>query len=282
MPKFHASGSKMNEGVRLGSWLFPPDEPDDLMIRKMFYSAIQLMIVKTMSMHDFRFDGMVYRQESGGSIGLDLTGVISDIYMCEWDKALIRGMEFAKLILVLYKRYKDDVNFAVVVGDVNVDTEGQTQDERKKMVMECVKRIADSIDPSLTVSTDVCGNYPYRRPPVLDIEAWIGEDCVGIVRILHTYYMKDVSSRLVMAVDSSHGSSMRRNVMVNELGRVMRNCSVHLDWNSEAASYLSYFMRRLQWSGYSEKERYEMLAQALGKYDGRKQRCMETGTMYMT
>ena len=103
-----------------------------------------------------------------------------------------------KLILVLYKRYKDGVNFAVVVGDVNVDKEGQTQDERKKMVMECVKRIADSIDPSLTVSTDVCGNYPDRRLPVLDIKAWIGGDCVGIVRILHTYYMKDVSSRLVL------------------------------------------------------------------------------------
>ena len=89
------------------------------------------MIVKTMSLHDFRFDGKVYRQRRGGSIGLDLTGVISDIYMCEWDKALIQAMEEARLMLMLYKRYKDDVNFIVAVfGSVY-----QSQDDRERSVI---------------------------------------------------------------------------------------------------------------------------------------------------
>ena len=92
--------------------------------------------------------------------------------------------------------------------------------------------------------------------------------------------MKDVSSRLVMAGNSSHGSSVRRSVMINELFRVMRNCSVYLDWDSEVASHLSYYMRRLQWSGYSEKVRYELLIQALRKYDDRIEQYRETGTMY--
>ena len=46
---------------------------------------MRLMIVKTMSLHDFQLDGQLYRQSRGGSIGLDLTGVVSDVYMCEWD-----------------------------------------------------------------------------------------------------------------------------------------------------------------------------------------------------
>ena len=108
-PEFHASGSNMDVAVRFGPWRFPRRKPSNLMTRRMFCSAMQLMIVKTMSLHDFRFDGKVYRQKGGGSIGLDLTGVISDIYMCEWDKALIQGMESARLMQVLYKRYKDDV-----------------------------------------------------------------------------------------------------------------------------------------------------------------------------
>ena len=275
-PLFHASGSNMDEEARFGPWRFPLDVPDVVTTRRMFCSAIQLMIVKTMSLHDFRFDGKVYRQRRGGSIGLDLTGVISDIYMCEWDKALIQAMEEARLMLMLYKRYKDDVNFIVAVfGSVY-----QSQDDRERSVMETVKRLADSIDPSLTVSTDVCTNYPDKRLPVLDIKTWIGRDSSGVVRVLHTYYMKDVSSRLVMSENSSHGSSMRRSVMVNELYRVMRNCSVYLDWDGEVASHLSYYMRRLQWSGYSEKVRYELLVQALGKYDDRMQRYRETGTMY--
>ena len=276
-PEFHASGSDMNASVRHGPWRFPRRKPSNLMTRRMFCAAMKLMIVKTMSLHDFRFDGKVYRQKGGGSIGLDLTGVISDIYMCEWDKALIRGMESAKMMQVLYKRYKDDVNFVVALSEVS---ESQTQEEREREVMESVKRIADSIDPNLTVSTDVCTNHPDRRLPLLDIKAWIGEDCTGKVRILHTFYMKDVSSRLVMTTSSSHGDSMRKSVMVNELVRVMRNCSIHLDWNNEAAKHLSYYMRRLQWSGFSKEERYNLLVKALGKYDARKERFMETGTMY--
>ena len=275
-PLFHASGSNKKEESRFGPWRFPLEVPDVVMTRRMFCSAIQVMIVKTMSLHDFRFDGKVYRQRRGGSIGLDLTGVISDIYMCEWDKALIQRMEENRLMLMLYKRYKDDVNFIVAAFGL-VD---QSQEDRERNVMGTVKRIADGIDPSLTVSTDVCANYTDRRLPVLDIKTWIGRDGSGIVRVLHTYYMKDVSSRLVMSESSSHGSSMRRSVMVNELYRVMRNCSVFLDWDSEVASHLSYYMRRLQWSGYSEKVRYELLVQALRKYDSRRERYRETGTMY--
>ena len=61
--------------------------------------------------------------------GLDLTGVISDIYMCKWDKTLIRGMESAKMMRVLYKRYDADVNFVVALSEV---LENQTQKREKR------------------------------------------------------------------------------------------------------------------------------------------------------
>ena len=39
------------------------------------------MIEKTMEMHDYEFDGKIYRQLKGGAIGMDLTGVMADIYI---------------------------------------------------------------------------------------------------------------------------------------------------------------------------------------------------------
>ena len=52
----------------------------------------------------------------------------------------------------------------------------QSQEDRERNVMVPVKRIADGINPSLTVSTDVCANYTDRRLPVLDIKTWIDRD----------------------------------------------------------------------------------------------------------
>ena len=50
----------------------------------MFCKAIQIIIVKTMSLHDIIFNGKIYRQEKGGAIGLDLVGVVASIYMNDW------------------------------------------------------------------------------------------------------------------------------------------------------------------------------------------------------
>ena len=46
---------------------------------KMFARAVRIMIEKVMSLHDYVFDGKIIRQKMGGSIGLDLTGVVADI-----------------------------------------------------------------------------------------------------------------------------------------------------------------------------------------------------------
>ena len=67
----------------------------------MFCKAIEVMIVQTMSHHDFQFDGEIRRQSSGGSIGLDLTGVLSDIYMCTWDKQLLELMRAEEMLVVV-------------------------------------------------------------------------------------------------------------------------------------------------------------------------------------
>ena len=42
-------------------------------------------MMKTMKLHDFKFDGKIYRQKIGGAIGMDLTEELADVYICEWD-----------------------------------------------------------------------------------------------------------------------------------------------------------------------------------------------------
>ena len=124
--------------------------------------------------------------------------------------------------------YKDDVN--LVLDAEGEESETEVGVERNKRVMSKIAMLANEIHKSIKVKTDCGYNHPERqeRLPELDVEVWIGRGEDGCRRILHSHYMKDVSSRLVMAERSAHGKNTKRNVMVNELCRIMKNCSIYL------------------------------------------------------
>ena len=72
---------------------------------------------------------------------------------------------------------------------------------------------------------------------------------------------------------------MKGNVMVNEVGKTLKNCSVELEWE-EIAKHVEYFVRRMQYSGYTEEFRYKVLQKALVKYDERVVKYRESGSMF--
>ena len=270
-PTFEASGSSTVKETRYEPWVFPEGEPEESEIRTMFGIAVGIMVKRTMELHDFCIDGRVFRQKKGGSIGLDLTGVVSDIFMCRWDRMLLERMQTCDLEAVVYKRYKDDINFVLEVGGAEAQTE--IGHERDRRVMTMVQRLANENHASLTVTVDSGYNHPERqgRLPILDLEVWIGEGSDGTRRIMHSHYMKDVTSRLVMEMRSAHGDNTKRNVMMNEICRIMKNCSVYLGWD-EVASKVSYFVKRMAYCGYDEKFRYNVVKLAVGRHKKRVER----------
>ena len=130
----------------------------------MFCLAFKCLIKVTMSTHDFYFDGQIYRQKSGGSIGLDLTGVVSDIYMCFWDEILLERLALHDIIVHLYKRYKDDVNLALELENPTWIDEN-IEEPRDLMLMKKVKEIANGIEPSIQVTIDCCSNHEDPKDP---------------------------------------------------------------------------------------------------------------------
>ena len=237
-PEFVGSGSDKNRTKRYEPWVFPWARPRNQMVRTMFCMSIEIMICETMRLHDFSFSGELFRQSRGGSIGLDLTGVVADIYMCEWDENLIRLMEGASMTLKVYKRYKDDIDLVVDVSARYVDDVDPKV--RNDETMSRIKDIAETIDPNLKVTTDVTSDHETGRLPVLDLEVWIGQVHEGEDRILYCHYMKAVATRAVIDVRSSHSTSMKFHVMVNEVSRILRNCSRQLEWK-EVAACVTYF-----------------------------------------
>ena len=60
---------------------------------------------------------------------------------------------------------------------------------------------------------DVGFNHDHRLMPILDLNVWIEETVPETFVIMHTHYIKEVSSRLVMLESSSHSERMKVNVM---------------------------------------------------------------------
>jgi hypothetical protein len=236
----------------------------------MFSIAIGILIVETITNHGYQYDSKIFKQEEGGAIGLEIVGVVANVYMCWWDKQLIQRTAAENLQLEVYKRYVDDCN--IVVDDFREDSTDES-------VVRRISEIADTIDPSIKSTYDYGSKYEDGRLPMLDLKMWIGKDPTGTWRILHSHYMKDVSSRFLIHERSSHPNTMKLNVLVNEGLRILRNTSPFLGWE-EAQKHLQYFVHRMQFSGYDKTMRASVIKKILQKYDAKLQAYTNTNKMY--
>ncbi len=177
----------------------------------------------------------------------------------------------------MYKRYKDDINYIVETGEEDVRVEERVETQRRT-VME-VKNIAERIDSNLKVTVDAPFEHEDEKIPMLDVKLWIGKSKDGVTKILHSHYMKEVSSRALINAASAHSENMKMNVMINEISRILKNCSTQLPWE-EMAKWVSYFVKRMQFSGYDKEFRHAVVTKALTRYDKRVEEYQRTGTMY--
>ena len=67
--------------------------------------------------------------------------------------------------------------------------------------------------------------------------------------------------------------------MVNELCRIMKNCSMYLPWDT-VAEKVSYYVRRMEYGGYDEGFRYAVVKMAISRYRRIITKWHEEGTMY--
>ena len=91
--------------------------------------------------------------------------------------------------------------------------------------------------------------------------------------------MKDVSSRQVMDSRSAHGENTKRDVMINEVCRILKNCSVYLPWE-EVASKVTYFVKSMEYSGYDQDFRYEVVQRAMRRHEVKVEQWRKGGAMY--
>ena len=84
---------------------------------EVFYgSEVRVVLTFIMKNHVYKFDGTVRKRAKGGAIGLELTGILAQIFMVWWDREFKARVKRLGIPLYMYNRYVDDIN--VIVGAV--------------------------------------------------------------------------------------------------------------------------------------------------------------------
>ena len=238
--------------------------------RKMVSEAFKIILKFLLQNHMYTFNDEKKRQRNGGPIGLVLTDAVAKVYMTWWDrkvkeKAMKEGME-----IILYRRYVDDIN---VIARINKDYENEN--EREQEGMEMFKRIGDSIDNSIKLEIDYPSRHEDGKMPLLDVKVWMEEidskkessqeQKIKKKAIRYEHYRKSMASRMTVHARSAIPENQKRNIITQEVIRILKNCSRELPWEIKV-KHLEQLSLRLQYSGYDMKFRREVIDSGVKAY----------------
>ena len=96
----------------------------------------------------------------------------------------------------------------------------------------------------------------------------------GVSVVLHEFYSKDFASKCVINARSALPWNSKRTILTQEVLRILLNCSRELQalycrevpW-ATVISHVNNMMLRLQYSGYDQKFRAEVVRSALKAYN---------------
>ena len=267
-PTITSQGKAKKEEIRWSGWRKPlksEDIPNNIK-RSLIVRAISIALKVILENHIFVFNKRYYKQTKGGAIGVSIAGDVANLFLVWWDRELKRRLIDENIHIKLYSRYVDDG--CIVIKKIhNENIEGNSE----KYTMNTIKDIANGIHESIVVKVDYPSKNENKRLAILDTEMWIEKVNVnGIMKcqIIYSHYMKPMSNRYVVHFESAMSYSSKINILTNELIRIFKNISTHVN-KAEKENIIQYFIQRLIYSGYPQRERITIYRKAKQIYEKR-------------
>ena len=134
------------------------------------------------------------------------------------------------------------------------------EDAKEEEVWNHIRETGNQIHQSIQLEADFPANYDEQKVPILDIKVWIENNCVK-----HEYYSKPVASKSVIDERSAMPTKDKRTILTQDLLRVIMRCSPDLPWHTKK-KHIEEYSLRMQFSGYSEEFRREIVRSAIKAY----------------
>ena len=250
--------------------------PDRDCLRFMLSLAVSKDVVNVMSSHSFRFGGEFYKQKEGGSIGSELTCVVSQCRMILWSREMRMRCLNLGLRLLLDAVYVDDTLYALkeptiglrlsenglrlIVNDTaKNEDEGLSGDERAARLL-C--RVANEIDNDIRMTCDVPSRNDDKKIAVLDMKVGVKGD-----QLFFEFFEKSMTSPYVLMKNSALSWMTKKMALVGEVFRRYINTSPSLVQEGHVEQFLERFEFKMMVSGYSQRERNIVLREGKARYE---------------
>ena len=249
--------------------------PDNQELKSLLGMAIKKGVHTCLSNHYYTFGGQIRRQSKGGSIGSELTGEVSRLYMLRWDKKYLAKLRRLNIGTMMYIRYVDDT--LIVVESIKpgvrydskkdilkfhpelVDDDSKIDDDQRTFAV--LRSVADRIDKDIQWDEDVASLHSNKKLPCLDLELWMDNN-----KILFNFYRKPMANKEVISQRSALSHTAKRNTIFQEGMRRILNCHPDLEW-SQKAEHLSEFCYSMMISGYTESFRRDIIKGVIDRYN---------------
>ena len=237
-PRITGCGTEENEEKRHAPWIFPDiSSANRETRRRMMVEAIRVVLKVLMETHTYEFANEIRRQRKGGAIGMELTGVVAQIFMVWWDKEFIRKLQEVDIRLKLHERYVDDTNLAgkqteigarydgegiVITRESMNEDEGMPNDER---TMRLLQSVANSIHQSIRMTIDYPSRYTEGKVPMLNVKMWM-KDVNGRRLILYEHYEKPMATMMVIHAESAIPRNVKCKTYSTDTGNTTDHTSL--------------------------------------------------------
>ena len=116
-----------NTENRHAQWIFPNvSRITEATKRKMMAEAMRAVLKTLMETHTYDFANVIRRQTKGGAIGMELTGIVAQIF-----KEFTKKLQNINIQLKLHERYVDDTNLVTKQTEVGVRYNGQQLNKQR-------------------------------------------------------------------------------------------------------------------------------------------------------
>ena len=273
-PNITGCGMIEKEEDRYRPWVFPDTEDMDATIkRKLLTEALRIVLLTLLRTHTYEFAGSLKLQKEGGPIGMEITGVVAQVFMVWWDRQLTERMNQINFKLKMHQRYVDDTNVVAKQTAIGARYDGErlvinettiAEDEAvppDKRTMQLLQKVASYIHPSIRLTIDYPSKHANGKVPMLDLNMWI-MDVGGERKVVYEHYEKPMTSKAVIHAKSAVSMQIKRTVLSQEVLRILLHCSEHLPWET-TCEHVNNFMKKMQYSGYNHSFRYNVVNSAL-------------------
>ena len=276
-PIMTGCGATEKKEDRYQPWVFPDtSDISEETKRRLVVEAMRIVLKTLMETHTYEFAGEIRRQKEGGAIGMELTGVVAQVFLVWWDRQLRRKLAEVNFNLKLHKRYIDDTNVAgpetpigarydgqqLVVTEESIMEDRELAKDRRTMTL--FQSIANSIHPSIRVTIDYPSKHPTGKVPMLDVQMWM-EVINRITVLVYEHYEKEMATKSVIHANSAIPTSNKRTILTQEVLRIILHCSNYLPWET-VTKHINHLMMKMQYSGYDKIFRYQVVKSAINAY----------------